>query len=61
MCVCVCVCVLRYLEEAAGILVIQVNVDHLQQRLDLVVAHLVVVVLVGPAHVGMDPGDTHTQ
>lgn len=47
-----------YLEEAASILVIQVNIDHLQQHLNLIVAHLVVAVSVSPTHISMNPGDT---
>lgn len=43
------------LEQAAGILLAQVNVDHLEQPLDLVVAHLAVLVLVGPLQVAPDP------
>lgn len=50
-------CVFSYLEEAAGVLVTQVNIDHLQQCLDFFIAHLIVVVLVGPTQVRMDPGD----
>lgn len=44
------------LEQAAGVLLAQVNVDHLEQPLDLVVAHLAVLVLVGPLQVAPDPG-----
>lgn len=55
--VCVCVC---YLEQAASILVTQVYVDHLQQCVDFFIAHLVVVVLVSPAQVSMNPGDPQT-
>lgn len=51
-----CVCSVHYLKEAVGILVTEVNVDHLQQHSDFVVAHLVVVVLVGPAQVSVNPG-----
>lgn len=43
------------LEQAAGVLLAQVNVDHLEQPLDLVVAHLAVLVLVGPLQVAPDP------
>lgn len=41
-----------------GVLVTQVNVDHLQQGSDFVIAHLVVTVLVGSTQVSMDPGGT---
>lgn len=51
-----CVCSVHHLKEAVGILVTEVNVDHLQQHSDFVVAHLVVVVLVGPAQVSVNPG-----
>lgn len=47
---------LHYLEEAVGVLVAEVNVDHLQQHSDFIVAHLVIVVLVGPAQVSVNPG-----
>lgn len=50
----------QYLEEAVCVLVTQVNVDHLQQHSDLIIAHLVIVVLVGPAQVRMDPGERPT-
>lgn len=48
----------HYLKQAVGILVTQVNVDHLQQGSDFVIAHLIVVVLVGSTQVSMDPGET---
>lgn len=54
-------CASLYLEEAVGILVTQVNIDHLQQCLDFFIAHLVIVVLVSPTQVSMNPGDTQTQ
>lgn len=44
------------LEQAAGIMFAQVNVDHLEQPLDLVVAHLAVLVLIGALQVAPDPG-----
>lgn len=44
------------LKQAASIVFAQVNVDHLQQPLDLVVAHLTVLVLIGPLQVAPDPG-----
>lgn len=56
-----CKCVPAHLEEAAGILVTQVNVDHLQQSLDFFVAHLVIVVLISPTQVSMNPGDTQSR
>lgn len=49
-------CAVHYLEEAVGVLVAEVNVDHLQQHSDFIVAHLVIVVLVGPAQVSVNPG-----
>lgn len=48
------------LEEAASILVTQVYVDHLQQCLDFFIAHLIIVVLVSPTQVSMNPGETQT-
>lgn len=51
-----CVCCVHYLKEAVGVLLTEVNVDHLQQHSDFVVAHLVVVVLVGPTQVSVNPG-----
>lgn len=44
------------LEQAAGIMFAEVNVDHLEQPLDLVVAHLAVLVLIGALQVAPDPG-----
>lgn len=41
-----------------GVLVTQVNVDHLQQGPDFIIAHLIVTVLVGSTQVSMDPGET---
>lgn len=52
------VCAFCYLEQGAGILITQVNVDHLEQRLHLIIAHLIIVVLVGPTQVSMNPGNT---
>lgn len=52
---------MKYLEEGVCVLITQINVDHLQQGLHLLVAHLVVVVLVGPAQVSMDPGNASAQ
>lgn len=48
----------HYLKEAVGILVTQVNVDHLQQGSDFVIAHLIVTVLISSTQVSMDPGET---
>lgn len=54
--------VVHHLKEAVGVLVTEVNVDHLQQHSDFIIAHLVVVVLVSPAQVRVNPGeDTHGQ
>lgn len=47
----------HYLKEAVGVLVTEVNVDHLQQHSDFIIAHLVIVVLVSPAQVSVDPGE----
>lgn len=54
-------CAFCYLEEAAGILVTQVYIDHLQQSQDFVIAHLIIVVLVGPTQVSMNPGDKQSR
>lgn len=50
----------HYLEKATRILVAQVDVDHLQQCPDFVVAHLIIVVLVSATQVSMNPSDTQT-
>lgn len=47
----------QYLKEVVGVLVTEVNVDHLQQHSDFVIAHLVVVVLVSTAQVSVNPGE----
>lgn len=44
------------LEQAASVMFAQVNVDHLEQPLDLVIAHLAVLVLIGSPQVAPDPG-----
>lgn len=46
---------LTYLEEVAGVLIAQVHVDHAQQPLHLLIAHLVVMVLVSLAQESMNP------
>lgn len=51
-----CVKVDPDLEQAASVVFTQVNVDHLEQPLDLVVAHLAVLVLIGSLQVATDPG-----
>lgn len=43
------------LEQRAGVVLTQVNVDHLQQPLDFVVAHLAVLVLIRSPQVASDP------
>lgn len=50
-----------HLKEVEGVLVAQVNVDHLQKRPHLIVAHLIIVVFVSLTEVSMDPSDTHTH
>lgn len=55
-----CVCASIHLEEAAGILVTHVNIDHLQECLDFFIAHLIIMVLVSPTQVSLNPGDTQT-
>lgn len=45
-----------HLEEAVGIHVIHVHVDHSEQALDLLEAHLTVLVGVCPVQVAVDPG-----
>lgn len=52
-------CFIHYLKEAVGILVTQVNVDHLQQCPNFIIAHLIILVLVSSPQVSMDPGETH--
>lgn len=44
------------LEQGAGVLLAQVDVDHLEEPLHLLVAHLPVLVLVGSPQVASDPG-----
>lgn len=51
------VCSVQYLKEAVGVLVTEVNVDHLQQHSDFIIAHLVIVVFVRPAQVSVNPGE----
>lgn len=53
----VLVCFIHYLKEAAGILVTQVNVDHLQQCPNFIIAHFIILVLVGSPQVSMNPGE----
>lgn len=45
-----------YLEKAVSVHVIHVHVDHSEQALDLLEAHLTVLVGVCPVQVGVDPG-----
>lgn len=45
-----------HLEEAVGVHVIHVHVDHSEQALDLLETHLTILVRVSPVQVGVDPG-----
>lgn len=45
-----------HLEEAVGVHVVHVQVDHAEQVLDFLEAHLTVLVGVCPVQIGVDPG-----
>lgn len=45
-----------HLEEAVGVHVVHVHIDHSEQAFDLLEAHLIVLVGVCPVQVGVDPG-----